>query len=297
MVLCNLKIVFHAPSASGGNGGVNLQARRAYQVPPQYGPFFQGTYTEIELEHIRYVCENMDELKSKYYAHIKNILGKTNIVSLDLTKELLPGYNGVNEKEYHAAANGFSRIIFRELVSTNSSADHLVIFTAGGPGSGKTSSLHYAEKNGHKFADHTAFYDSTLSDFNSSVEKISEAHRYGHAVEVVWVYRDPFEAFKAGVIPRVEEEGRIVGIWVHVQKHLEILETIVKLKKNFGDSIKITFIDNSGEKGSAKVVPYRALVFKNYTKQELTDLCRIEVEKAHNEGRLSDAEYREMIKE
>jgi hypothetical protein len=111
------------------------------------------------------------------------------------------------------------------------------------------------------------------------------------------VYRDPFEAFKAGVIPRVGEERRIVGIRVHVQKHLEILQTIAKLKKTFRNLINITFIDNSGEKGSAKVVPYKALVFKNYTKQELTDLCRIEAENAKRVGLLSEAAYLEMIKE
>jgi hypothetical protein len=182
MVLFNLKIIFQAPSASGENRGIHLQAHRDYQVPPQFGPFFQGTYTEIELKHIRYVCENMDKLKSEYYALIKKKLGKTNIVSLDLTKELLPDYNGVNEKEYHAAASGFSKIIFRELISQKNVADNLVIFTAGGSGSGKTSSLHYAEKNGHKFPDHTAFYDTTLSEFKSSVEKISEAINYGHKV-------------------------------------------------------------------------------------------------------------------
>jgi hypothetical protein len=271
--------------------------KNSYELPARYKPYFEIPRTDIELQHIRDVSENLEQLKQMYYVHAEKVLGSRNIVCPDLAKEILPGYDGLNAAEYHEAASGLSKIIYHDLLTQNKSGNNTVVFTAGGPGSGKTSGLNAAKKNGYDVGGYTALFDTTLSSFKSSHKKISEAIKHGNKVKVIWVYRDPLEAFRAGVIPRIRLEGRVFRIKDHVRIHLAAMGVIAELKASFGDALNVTFIDNTGPQGTAKQVQASALKIHSYTRHQLTELCKQEAKIAYDQGRLTAQEYAEMLKE
>jgi hypothetical protein len=172
-----------------------------------------------------------------------------------------------------------------------------VLFTAGGPGSGKTGSLDAVQKNGLRLKPHTIAYDSTLTEFDTAKSKIEKALHNKYKVEVFWVCRDAFQAFKDGVIPRAKREGRIVKIRIHVEKHRAILKNMIQLKGYFKNRINFTFIDNTGTKDDVKAVPLDQLKWRRYTTKQLTDLCKKEATIAYNQGVLSKEQYLAIIEE
>jgi hypothetical protein len=295
-MLLNFKTI--SPDGANKEGSVVFARSDTYAIPNQFKSLFPGTYSPAVLGHIKYVCENMDALKEKYYEYTQKTLGKKNIVSLDMARDLLPGYNGRNGIEYNVPARGLVESIFDDLLlQAAANKRKRVLFTAGGPGSGKTGSLDAVQKNGHRLKPHAIAYDSTLTEFDTAKSKIEKALHHKYKVEVYWVYRDPFQAFKNGVIPRAEREGRIVKIKIHVEKHRAILKNMIQLKRYFKNRINFTFIDNTGAKDDAKAVPLDQLKWRRYTTKQLTDLCKQEAEIAYNQGILSRAQYLAMIEE
>lgn len=106
----------------------------------------------------------------------------------------------------------------------------VVVFTGGGNGSGKSSSLDDADRDGADI-----IFDSTMSEFESTRKKIDAALESGRFVELRYVYRDPVAAFERGVLPRAKKTGRTVPIPTHVNTHISSLRVVQQLAEHYAD--------------------------------------------------------------
>src|SRR5204862_1333511 len=110
----------------------------------------------------------------------------------------------------HEPSSALTKEIFRRELKEAPAAKerNQVVFTAGGAGVGKTTSIHQVAGLEQAVAAAQIVYDTTLSSLKSSLERVSQALQAGKAVSIVYVYRDPIDSFVAGVLPRAERNGR-----------------------------------------------------------------------------------------
>jgi hypothetical protein len=77
-----------------------------------------------------------------------------------------------------------------------------VVFTAGGAGVGKTTSIRKLAELSHAVQVAEIVYETTLATYGSAVDRISQALVAGRMVSVVFVYRDPVVSL---VLPRLNQ--------------------------------------------------------------------------------------------
>jgi Zeta toxin len=123
------------------------------------------------------------------------------------------------------------------------SSAHVVVFTSGGNGSGKSTSVH-AEQAQH------ITMDTTLSQFGPSAANIEQALQAGFDVQVNHISRCPIEAWRA-VLRRAgdpaEGVGRVVTLSGHMHTHAEARATFAALARRFSDDprVLLTVFENS----------------------------------------------------
>jgi hypothetical protein len=95
-------------------------------------------------------------------------------------------------------------------------------------------------------------FDSTFSNTGLSKRRLQEALGSGRKVEVVYVYRDPEEAWTAAK-QRAQEEaaGRTVSTQAHVSTHEGSAKTVARLTADFADNPQVEFryFENSTANG------------------------------------------------
>lgn len=163
-----------------------------------------------------------------------------------------------------------------------------VLFSAGGTGAGKTTSLNMLSA----IVEHTEIvYDTTLSNLPRSTALIEKALKSGRNVTVIYVYRDPVEAFVNGVLPRAVKMGRMVVLSYHADSHVGARQVQEALSKKYADDPRVNLIaiDNSRGWGNQTLVALNTLPQENAKDLLLT--LRSELERAKNDGRISDALY------
>jgi hypothetical protein len=151
-----------------------------------------------------------------------------------------------------------SKEIYRRSLQkiSNPSQRKQVVFTAGGAGVGKTTSIQQIAGLGRAVDAAEMIYDTTLSNLRSSLDRVAQAVAAGRMVSIIFVYRDPIDSFVGGVLPRAERMGRTLPLEVFLDTHIgsaEVLEKIALAYK--GDSrVAIAVIDNSrkGERSAVR---------------------------------------------
>src|SRR5690606_8517972 len=113
----------------------------------------------------------------------------------------------------------------------------VVRILGGGTGSGKSAAINKG------LSDAAVIYEANLPNPASAIERVDKALAEGYEVELTYVYRDPFDAFDAGVLNR----DRSVTIEGHLGTHLPIPKTVVELLKHYRDNgkVDIQVVDNS----------------------------------------------------
>jgi N12 class adenine-specific DNA methylase len=189
-------------------------------------------------------------IESDYERYKKQYLDKFgNEISGDNAKELSPDYRA-NKTEFsqavHNPASDFAKKLYDDLIKGEPAgeANNYVLMTAGGTGAGKTTIKNFhVEKEGPPYL----VYDSNMSNFDSSKDRIEKALENGKEVDILFVWRDPFDAYVHGVITRMKEESRSIGINVHIettQKSLANIKDIYDLYKD-NENVDFEFFDNS----------------------------------------------------
>lgn len=237
-----------------------------------------------------FVANRFPEAKQNYTDQAVKEFNADNIISSDIGKFSIPGMMSERSADYHESGSALARVMEYEKLANQKTADLPVGFLAGGSGAGKSHSLRNMGKNLQE--DFALTHDTNLNNFKSAKEKIDRALATGRKVAINYVYRDPIESYKNGVIPRVRTQDRIVPIKDHVETHLGVRPTIEKILKHYaGKNIELTSILNTGVKDAIKKVPLEKVPEISYTKTELKEELYKILKDAYENGKITDGEF------
>ena len=219
------------------------------------------------------------------------------LVGTDLAQEMFPDYARDRESRFRfaaavqRAAAALADAIFDEIVSQSSGG--VALFTAGGTGAGKTSSIMRDDVARPAFLTSTVIFDGNFNSVNSSKSKIDSVLARGCEVVVIFVHRHPVEAYLQGVIPRAKEQGRSVPVSGHIRMHKDSLKTCLKVGRHFADNPKVSFrvLNNTGHEQESfrSTIDYLKAVRYDFTVLEATIRKALQHELA--EKRISEALY------
>lgn len=175
-------LAFHIPKASG----LNESERR---IAERFG---------------EWLSLNSDEARAQYEAlnipRVAKSLGGR-MLSTDIARELSEDYRkdrslsgAVNEP-----ASWFIKQLYEQRVK-EAPPGETVIFTAGGTGAGKTTSLSHPDLR-PLINSALLVYDTNMRSLSSAIDKIEKALAAGNDVAIVYVHRDVVDALVHGVFP------------------------------------------------------------------------------------------------
>ena len=174
------------------------------------------------------------------------------ILSTDVARELSADYNANRglSMAVHEPASAFIKALYaRKLQELPKGSD--VLFTAGGTGAGKTTAL---AKSG-VVQNVGIVYDGNLSTMGSTLDKIDMALAAGHHVKIALVLRDPVQAFRHGVLKRLQSQaekhgtGRVVPAIEHVRTHLGAIDVVKQIAQKYANNPNVEFVtvNNTGK--------------------------------------------------
>ena len=215
------------------------------------------------------------------------------ILDTDIARELSPEYKADRSRaaEIHEAASAFIQKLFdiRMAAPHNGEA---VVMMAGGGGSGKSSAKDIL---GAEYASAGTVLDGTLSSLDKARRNIQRVLDSGRAVSVMYVYREPVEALRNGVLKRAMRGGRTVPIDALVKAHAGASDVMRQLAKDYAGSedVAIRVIDNSRGPGAAVQSSLENItpVIKSGLKERFTNAT----EEEFNAGRISETVYRATV--
>lgn len=246
-----------------------------------------------------YLEKNKDKALKDYVKRTNEEFGnKTdNIVAGDDVKFIVPKFGPDKSTTYHEPASRFAKQHYDELLNRKDTVDKDVLIMAGGTGSGKTTALKGVIKNkGQTLDDFAAVIDTNLTTVNSAKSRIDPALESGRSVNIQYVYRDPIEAFKNGVIPRALKTGRMVLPEVHGDTHAGSMETVIKLAEKYKDDprVNIEIVDNSQGKGKSSLKDVYFLQDKLYNKNKIASDVTSVLDDLNAKGELTNEQYKQF---
>jgi len=193
------------------------------------------------------------------YAKIKDAEGGK-VLNTDVARELSPEYvvNRTRSADVHEPASAFVKQLYAEKLAQPAPEGSSVMFTGGGTGAGKTSSLSmYPDiaKNAEMI------YDTNMNKLESAQKKIDQALNAGRKVDLIYTYRDPVEALTEGSLTRAMGmkkkmgSGRTVPLKEHIRTHTGSKEVMPQLMDIYKDNpnVRMAVVDNSLGKGQARI--------------------------------------------
>ena len=242
---------------------------------------------------------NLDQIRQRYHEKVDtNFYQAVNEYSVlpstlnglllgsDDALELSPDYqlNQALSEILRNDAQVFITKLYELRLATQADAESKVVFSGGGTGSGKTSNvvtLAPAIKGNIEI-----IYDTTMSNLYYSSLLIDQAMDSGRSVTVVYVYRDPYDAFINGVIPRAKRTGRTVGCPFHVASHITSQKVITDLQKKYEANPKfdLVVVDSSHGIADRRLVSLESLPQAN--EKELAKKVNAAIKRERLKGEL-----------
>lgn len=217
------------------------------------------------------------------------------LLNTDLARELSEDYRADRtlSAEVHEPSSAFIKKLYADLLAqdTPDNKVSVVLFMAGGTGAGKSSSLVIPSiASIAKKAE--IVYDSTMSKFKSSVEKIDQALAAGRGVWVNYVYRDPVDSLVNGALPRAMVEGRTAPLSAHHRTHVGSNKVIHQLAEHYAGNPRVGFkvVDNSRGRGNQTEIDLTSVTMLN--DNEVKEKLNHELEKEYQAGRISESIYK-----
>lgn len=260
---------------------------------------------EVEARFAAYLESHTDEAIARY----RQKYGKE--INTDNARELSPDYapGGMDAEDpvtrdaraqwsaaVHEPSSALTKEIYRRELQKRPAAKerNQVVFTAGGAGVGKTTSIHQVAGLEQAVDAAQIVYDTTLSGLKSSLDRVRQALDAGKEVSIVYVYRDPIESFVGGALPRAERNGRTLPLDAYIDTHLGAPEVLLKIAELYkGDKrVEIAVIDNSRGRGGAALADLKFVgsIAGKYTRDELKAKLARALEDAHEKGRRGEKE-------
>jgi hypothetical protein len=211
-----------------------------------------------------------------------------NEVNPDKALSLIKEYKGHNAGEFSRIAGSVKEVVYDHLLQTEKGKkNNTVYITAGGSGSGKTTTV---DKKVALKDSNAIVVDTTFSN-NSAPKDIKKALDHGYKVKVSYVLRNPVSAWEQGVLPRVKKEGRVVSEGYFLESHQKAKENILKVYDKYvsNPDVSFLFIDNNGEK--ANVTDIDTVKNFTYNPHEVAHKIINATDQAYESRRITKQEY------
>jgi len=186
------------------------------------------------------------------------------ILNTDEARELSEGYRADRTKsaDVHEASSQFVKDLYASKLAqpTPVGRQPLVLFTAGGTGAGKSTSLQ-TDQGKAMYEAAEMVYDTNMNSLDSAVKKIDQALDAGRSVAILYTFRDPVDALVKGALPRAMRMGRTVPLAEHAKTHAGAYKTVAALREKYADDprVAVQVVDNSRGAGNAQVTEFDAL--------------------------------------
>ena len=218
---------------------------------------------------------------------------KGRLLDTDLARLLSPEYRADRNRapEVHEAASAFTQQLFeKRMQEMRERPGGLVLFMAGGGGSGKSSAETLLDE---VFNRANTILDGTLSGYAKAMRNVQLALDSGQAVMIAYVYREPVDSLVGGVFKRAMDpkNGRTVALDALVKGHAGSNETVLKLQKDFADNplFDVVAVDNSRGNGNFAVVPLEEIPV--VSREGLREKFQNATDKELEAGRINQAVY------
>lgn len=212
------------------------------------------------------------------------------LLDTDQARELSPEYRADRTRapEVHEAASAFTQQAFEQRMAAAPDGG-LVLFMAGGGGAGKSSAEDLLSADMDRA---NTILDGTLSSYDKAAKNVQLALDNNQSVRIVYVYREPVEAMRNGVLTRAMKRGRTVTLDAVVKGHAGSSEVVRKLQAEFGDNpnFLIKVIDNSRGPNNAVVSSLDAVPVVE--REGLKEKLQNATDEEFKAGRISDAVYK-----
>ncbi|MGH7768414.1 MAG: zeta toxin family protein [Candidatus Binatia bacterium] len=239
---------------------------------------------EVEARFAKHLEERTDEAIARYQAKYGKEINTDN--ARELSQDYAPGGMDAEDSRTRAArakwssavhepSSALTKEIYRRELKKAAAPNERsqVVFTAGGAGSGKTTSIQQIAGLEHAVKAAQIIYDTTLSSLRSSLDRIAQALEAGKTVSIIFVYRDPIDSLVGGALPRAERNGRTLPLEVFLDTHLGAPEVLLKVAETYKNDkrVEIAIIDNSRGRGKAAAadLAFVQAVARKYTREDL----------------------------
>jgi hypothetical protein len=247
-----------------------------------------GSFRSVkEKEVFDYMHKNLHGLEKEYFKDYGNIL------SQDFAKNLFEvlGYNKLKPEgssDYSRAGWKFVNYLYdNQLAKKRGQGNNAVLITGGGTGAGKTTTaLQISEE-----FDFPIINDTNIFYMDRTKLQIDKALEYGFSPQILFIYRDPVEAYTNGVLKRIRSSGHLVTIENHVKITNQVRENINLIADAYRNGLEIFIIDNADEidDGNESLkISREELNRKQYYTGELENILKYEARKMFKEGRIPE---------
>ena len=254
------------------------------QLLPNFGPQALDLNAKLEQK----IFSDFDKAVGEYSALPDTKGGK--LLDTDQARELSPEYRADRSlaPKVHEAASAFTQRAFEQRMAEAPDGG-LVLFMAGGGGAGKSSAEDLLSTDMDRA---NTILDGTLSSYDKAAKNIQLALDNNQSVRIVYVYREPVEAMRNGVLTRAMKRGRTVTIDAVVKGHAGSSEVVRKLQTEFGDNpnFLIKVIDNSRGPNGAVVSSLGAVPVVE--RQGLKEKLQNATDEEFKAGRISDVVHK-----
>lgn len=203
------------------------------------------------------------------------------------TKRFGP-YKGVEAQTVHEPVSELANALKNEKIATLKK-DDLALFTAGGPGNGKTSAIQGVSPEAFE---RMAFgYDSVLGNPKKAATDIRAVLAKGATSYIPYVWRKVDDAWVEGVLGRAKSKGRTLPLEVYLDGMENAWKSIQKLHDEFGENpgVVFRFINNesSGKNPALGTIDdVKKLDFTNLKKKYYDKLFKL-TEDLYEKGDIS----------
>lgn len=277
----------------GRGAGGNVEGEKKFYKPKDG---LSDADRKVETDFGNKLASDMEGATKEYW-EIPQTRG--NILNTDYARELSDDYkkNPLLTDATQNPASAFVKKIFDDEIEkpVPEGKDKRVIWTSGGSGSAKSSSLEGA----HSADKVHLVVDSNLARLDVALYQINKALENGHIATINYIYRDPVQAFLHGVMQRHIESGHNgppVSIDVTIGTAKKSLDVIKKISEHYKDNknVEFNYFDNSYAKNEAKIISLKDVQKLEINRTLAEKEIRDELKKKYDGNKLTKEQYEEL---
>ena len=216
-------------------------------------------------------------------------------LNTDEWREHFPEYRGTNASEVHEACSYLNKRLLNEALHTlKGKGNNTILTLAGGGGSGKGT----ATKSFLEGKDYPIILDQVSDKVTKSFDAISKAKDNGYTAEIMYVDREPSDAFRNGVRSRAlhsrqkGEPARTVPVDIALKANIAARNAMVELIQSNPDS-KWSVVNNNNGYGQAVQLtdPNDAVQFlqrQDFDFESLEEAMTNDTKRLHERGEIPD---------